>query len=227
MQSVLNLSLPLKHNLLIGAPCAGKDVFANQSIKSIKQQRPNLKVYVIDIKAYSSKSQYSSCADILWIQDSSAVVTDSDVEKFVAWIRHCFTEFESLEGEKLLVLPESTLIFHFFGQNRNNRTWLANKIINYLCLGNAAGIYIWLLGSSFFASETGISRQFWVSFNPVLIVHKDNLALYNYLLGTDFLPKDCRLSAERIRAIASQSPVGRAVYHDGQWLPMPELALAQ
>ncbi|MBD2249657.1 hypothetical protein [Nostoc sp. FACHB-888] len=44
MQSVLNFSSSLRHTLIVGAPCSGKDIFASHSIKNIKQQQPSLTV---------------------------------------------------------------------------------------------------------------------------------------------------------------------------------------
>ncbi|MCC5661806.1 hypothetical protein LC608_33655 [Nostoc sp. XA010] len=120
--------------MLVGAPCSGKNVFASHAIKNLKQQRPSVTVYVIDIKGDPKESHYYACADFLRIQSFTTVNTDWSVDQLVAWIQHCFTEFESIEGEKLLVLSESTLTFHFFAQNKSNRTWLANKIISYLSL---------------------------------------------------------------------------------------------
>ncbi|MBD2302864.1 hypothetical protein [Nostoc sp. FACHB-190] len=223
MQTVLNFPSLLQHTLIVGAYCSGKDFLASHAIKTIKQQRPSLKVYVIDIKGHPRESHYYANADFLRIKNSTNVATQEDVAELVSWIQHCFNEFESLEGEKLLVLSESTLVFHFFAQNKSNKLWLANKIISYLCLGNASGIYIWLIGTSFSIQETRISRQFWVLVNLLAIVHQENFASYNYLLSTDFLPKSCQPCAEEIRAIASQSPVKRAVYFNGEWLPMPRL----
>ena len=223
MQAVLNFSSSLQHTLIVGAFCSGKDLLAGYAIKNIKQQRPSLKVYVIDIKGHPRESHYYANADFLRIKNSSNVASQEDVAELVSWIQHCFNEFESLEGEKLLVLSESTLVFHFFAQNKSNRTWLSNKIISYLCLGNASGIYIWLIGPSFNIQETLISRQFWVLVNLILIVGQENTTLYHYILSTDFLPKNCQPSTENIKEIASQSPVKRAVYFNGEWLPMPRL----
>ncbi|MDF5739088.1 hypothetical protein [Nostoc sp. S13] len=44
MQSVLNFSSPLKHTLIVGAPCSGKDFLASHAIKTLKQQQPSLTV---------------------------------------------------------------------------------------------------------------------------------------------------------------------------------------
>lgn len=223
MQAVFNFPSLLQHTFIVGAYCSGKDLLAGYAIKNIKQQRPSLTVYVIDIKGDPKESHYYANADFLRIKNSANVASQEDVEELVSWIQHCFTEFESLEEEKLLVLSESTLVFHFFSRNKSNKHWLANKIISYLCLGNASGICIWLIGPSFNIQETLISRQFWVLVNLILIVAQENTTLYNYILGTDFIPKNCQPGAEEIRAIASQSPVKRAVYFNGEWLPMPRL----
>jgi tRNA uridine 5-carbamoylmethylation protein Kti12 len=56
MQSVLNFSSPLRHTLIVGAPCSGKDFLASHAIKTLKQQRPSVLVYVIDIKADPKES---------------------------------------------------------------------------------------------------------------------------------------------------------------------------
>lgn len=146
MQTVLNFPSLLQHTFIVGAYCSGKDLLAGYAIKNIKQQRPSLKVYVIDIKEHPRESHYYANADFLRIKKSSNVASQEEVKGLVSWIQDCFNEFESLEGEKLLVLSESTLVFHFFAKNKSNRTWLSNKVISYLCLGNASGIYIWLIG---------------------------------------------------------------------------------
>lgn len=222
MQSVLKFMLSLQHTFIVGAPCSGKDFLASHAIKTLKQQRPSLTVYVIDFKADPKESHYYACADFLRTQNTT-IAAEEDVEQLVSWIQHCFSEFESLEGEKLLVLSESTLIFHFFAQNRSNRTWLTNKIINYSSLGNALGIYIWLIGTTMAIESIGISSRFRAMLNLILIIHEQNLPFYSQIFGTNCLTKNCRLSIETIRAIAQQSTLKAAVYHDGEWLPMPTL----
>jgi hypothetical protein len=220
MQSVLNFSSPLRHTLIVGAPCSGKDFLTSHAIKTLKQQQPFLTVYVIDFKGDPKESHYYACADFFRTQNSTTIAAEEDVDQLVSWIQHCFTEFESIEGKKLLVLSESTLIFHFFALNKSNRTWLANKIINYLCLGNANGIYIWLIGTTLTIENIGISSTFKAMLKLILIIHGQSLPFYNHILGTNCFPKNCRLSIEAIGAIAQQSPLKRAVYHDGEWLPM-------
>lgn len=44
MQPVLNFSSPLRHTLIVGAPCSGKDVLTSHAIKTLKQQQPSLTV---------------------------------------------------------------------------------------------------------------------------------------------------------------------------------------
>lgn len=223
MQSLFNFSSSLRHSSIIGANCSGKDFLASYAIKTLKQQRPSLTIYVIDIKADPKEKHYYDCADLLRIKNSCAVVNQEDVDQFISWIQHCFSEFESLEGEKLLVLSESTLIFHFFAQNRSNKTWLANKIVSYLSLGNALGIYLWLIGTTISIESIGISSAFRAMLKLILIVHEQNSVFYQHILATNCLTKNCKLSVEEVMAIAHQSKVNRAVYQDGEWFPMPML----
>ncbi|MEJ1935444.1 hypothetical protein WDZ92_35045, partial [Nostoc sp. NIES-2111] len=158
MQDILNHLSQLRHTFITGLSGTGKDLLASVTVKALKQQQPELTVYVIDLKADCKENYYDNCADIVRSQNVSQIIAES-LEDLVNWIKSCFEEFAQITGKKLLILAETNLLFHKFSQNKDYKNWLVDKIITYLSFGDSSDTYLWFIGQTFNLQDIGIGRS--------------------------------------------------------------------
>lgn len=223
MQDILNQISQLHHTFIAGSIGTGKDLLASFGVKALKQQQPSLTVYVIDLKADCKENYYDNCADIVRRRNFTRMISETSLTDLFNWVKGCFLEFAQITGKKLLIITEATFLFHKFNQDKDYKNWLTDQVITYLCIGHSAGAYLWLIGQNLNLESKGIGFSSLSIMKFVLIVSADNLANYDYICRTSFIPEKSRISAQKIKAIAQSSAVNRAVYSDGHWSPMPML----
>lgn len=223
MEDVLKKISQLKNTFITGSSRTGKDLLASLAVENLKQQQPELTVYVIELNDDLKESHYNSCGDIVRRLDISKIINDPKLTDLFNWLQGCFEEFSQIAGKKLLIISEVNYIFSNLIQDKDCINWIWERIISYLTIEKSTNSYLWLIGQDLGFLDIKIPAAILSRIRFVLIVSGNNLAIYDNLCQTSLIPKNKQLSKEKIKAIASSSLVNSSLYCDGQWSPMPML----
>lgn len=135
------------------------------------------------------------------------------------------TEFQKITGNKLIILDEGTAVCSKFKNAKGEIGWFKDKIISYCSCGDSSGWHFWIVVQNPHTDDLGISGGLRSQLTSVALVHPDNVPAYNAMIARQLIPSDRKITSTQVMEIATQSPVGRAVYYGGinQWFPMPQL----
>lgn len=212
----------LTNHLILGVPGSGKGILISNALDAIKRQHPNLTIFYVDPKGDEKETGYFyGRVDVL----KRAKIIDMPPEDAVAWIQNCIEEFQSIQGDKLLVLDEGTAVTSKFKNTKGALPWLKDKIVSYCSCGDSAGLRVWIVVQNAHTDDLGINGGLRSQLVPIAIINPKNIAAYSAVVATTLIPSDKKLESMQIMEIAKKSPVARAIYHGGinKWLPMPEL----
>ncbi|MBH8566754.1 hypothetical protein I8748_32160 [Nostoc sp. CENA67] len=212
----------IRNQLFVGIQGAGKGVFVSNALAGIRKYHPRRKIFVIDPKGKDEELGYwENHADYL----HRAKILEMQPHEVVAWIQECFEEYAKIPGECLLFLDEGIAVSSSFKAQRGAISWLKNKVSHFVSLGDGDGKNFWMAIQNGDAVDLGISGGMRSQLNPYVIINPKQMAAYESVINLELLPRDKKPSSEEITAIASRSPVGRALYHGAlnEWMPMQKL----
>ncbi|MCC5636279.1 hypothetical protein LC593_10505 [Nostoc sp. CHAB 5844] len=212
----------IRNQLFVGIQGAGKGVLVSNALSGVRKYHPRRKIFVIDPKGKDEELGYwQNHADYL----HRAKILDMQPHEVVVWIQKCFKEYAKIPGECLLFLDEGIAVASSFKAQRGAISWLKNKISHFVSLGDGDGKNFWMAIQNGDATDLGISGGMRSQLNPYVIINPKQMTAYESVINLELLPRDKKPSSEEITAIASRSPVGRALYHGAlnEWLPMQKL----
>ena len=146
-----------KTALIIGVPGAGKGMFVANTIRELRRNRPELRVFGIDPKNDKKETGYwEDGYDKVWRVDIiNEKLSDED---FIKWLEDKVEKFKDEPGEKLLVFDEITLSFRRWGStDKKSFDAYTNYKISVASSGDSRGIYIWEIGQVAHASDLNVS----------------------------------------------------------------------
>lgn len=219
---IARMSKDLANHLIIGIQGSGKGIVVSNALDAIKKQHPNLHIFYIDPKGDEKETGYfMGHVDTL----ERAKIIDMAPEDAVKWVKDCFDKFQSIEGDKLLVLDEGTAVTSKFKNTKGALPWLKDKIVSYTSCGDSAGLRFWVVVQNAQTEDLGINAGLRSQLVPIVLINPKNPAAYQSVITTQLIPTDKRYESSKIMEIAAKSPVQRAIYHGGinEWVPMPKM----
>lgn len=217
------MSAHVTNHLIVGIQGSGKGIVVSNALIAIKQKHPGIKIFVIDPKDDLKERGYFERTAHVIRRTQTPMMEPKEV---VEWVRECIKEFQSLEGEKLLILDEATNISTAFRAcTKEDMNWLKYVLCAFISCGDSAGLRVWIICQNAHLEELGFNGGLRSQFTGVAIVSTVNLGYLGALMATNFIPSNQKLKPDAIEELARQSPVRRAIYYGGenQWYPMPEL----
>ena len=215
----------LKNSLVIGVPGVGKDYFVSNALDWVKKIHPNCTVFFIDPKDDPKETGYfDGRVDYLFRLN----ICKCSPGFVWSWIQKCFKtydEFDAGTGIKLLVFNELAGTNTTLKNVKGALSLLVSKMVGYSSSGDSRGIKIWGVSSNGHSSGTGFDGGSRSIFTPYVIISDTQLPSSENILKAQIIPRDRRISSDKMMELCQQSPVGRAIFHGGlnQWFPMPEL----
>ena len=207
---------------VVGVPGAGKGMFVSNLLRLVRQQHPQLHIFVMEGKGDEKEAGYwqGVADDIRSIQG-----LDESPLNIVAWINGCLEDFKAIEGPKLLIFDEVTYLYKVWQttEKESFEDYIQYKI-GLSSMGDSLQNYIWEIGQVSNAKDLGVTAGIRSLFKPIAIVSNHDRRAANALLGTKFVP----LPEEGKKAVMQMcdlSQCGRAVYDyvNDCWQPMPQL----
>ncbi len=207
---------------VVGVPGAGKGMFVSNLLRLVRQQHPQLYIFVMEGKGDAKEAGYwqGVANDIRSIQG-----LDESPVNLVAWINGCLEDFKAITGPKLLIFDEVTYLYKVWQttEKESFEDYIQYKI-GLSSMGDSLQNYIWEIGQVSNAKDLGVTAGIRSLFKPIAIVSNHDRRAANALLGTKFvpLPEDGK---KAVMAMCDRSPCGRAVYDyvNDCWQPMPQL----
>ncbi|WP_242056091.1 hypothetical protein, partial [Nostoc flagelliforme] len=219
---IAHIAKKVTNMLWVGVLGSGKGITISNAIDAIKRLYPGIHIFYIDPKGDEKETGYfKGRVDTF----KRAKILEMSPVEAVLWVKECFTEFQNISGSKLIILDEGTAVCSKFKNTKGEIGWLKDKIISYCSCGDSSGWHFWIVVQNPHTDDLGISGGLRSQLTSVALVHPDNVPAYNAMIATQLIPSDRKITSTQVMEIATQSPVGRAVYYGGinEWIPMPQL----
>jgi hypothetical protein len=168
------LAVPLKSSILVGQPGAGKGLTVAYATRAIKQQRPEVSIWVIDPKSDPGEAAYWLACDRVLDEPIPAFPRADDIEEFQAKADRFVDEFKAVAGPKLLIVDEVLAIKELMPSWFKGLVTACNHLAS---TGRSRGVYVWLISQTPNASDFGISGGARNVSRRVLLLSADDLGL--------------------------------------------------
>ncbi|HEY9665263.1 MAG TPA: hypothetical protein V6C91_00575, partial [Coleofasciculaceae cyanobacterium] len=208
-------------HLIVGVPGAGKGLTISNALAALRKHHPKITIFYVDPKNDEKETGYfTDRVDVL----RRASVREMTPSAAVEWFKDSIRKFEEIQGDKLLIFDESTIVSSKF-KLAKELDWIKDKLIGYASCGDSIGLRIWIVAQNAHTDDLGINGGVRSQFVPIAIICRKNLAALGALFSTKFIPQNQKLDTDEVEIICNQSPVNRAVYHGGEnkWFPAKRL----
>lgn len=208
---------------IIAPSGGGKAILLSNVVRGIKQQRPDMHLFLVDPKNDPREAGYWEGTVDTWKRSNFQSMSGSAKS---AWIEAAMREYRDLPAPKLLIMDEATMQFSHMLTDRALHSEAKSFLTAIGSSGNSQENYVFIVGHSGNLSDYGISGGTMSSFRKIYIAPNNNVEAIQQLGLTTFCGgRYGESQVQEILSIAQQSPVNRAVYIGAlnKWQPMERM----
>lgn len=208
---------------IIAPSGGGKAILLSNVVRGIKQQRPDMHLFLVDPKNDPREAGYWEGTVDTWKRCSFDAMKASAKS---AWIEACLEEYKKIPNPKMLIFDEATMQFSHAKTDRALHGEMTSFVTSIASSGNSVENYLVIVGHSGNLSDYGISGGNMSSFRKIYIAPNNNVEPIQQLGLTTFCGgRFGESQVQEILSIAQQSPVNRAVYIGAlnKWQPMERM----
>lgn len=213
------IASPVQNCIILGVGGSGKGIVTSNSLRRIKANNPNRKIFYIDPK--NEPGEYGYLEGVVDVVERKTCKNKS-AQEICSWLDKVLDDYikwENQNEETLLVVDEGMVIGD--ACKKANNTRIGTIILHIASLGGAAKHNAWLITQTPYVGAMGMNLTQSSQMKWVTLIGANDMGVLKQWSKSANLEN---ISLDRLGALTQESPVKRAVYWGGhsKWYALPQ-----
>lgn len=215
------ISAPVQNCIILGVGGSGKGILVSNSLRRIKADNPNRKIFYVDPKNEPGEYGYLEGVVDVVRRKTCANKCPEEICDWLDEVLDEYIEWSNQQEETLFVIDEGMVIGDACKKTKNTR--IGTLILHIASLGGAKKQNVWLVTQTPYVGAMGLNLTSASQMKWVTLIGQNDLGVIKQWGKASTMEN---ISLDMLGSLTKESPVNRAVYWGGssKWYALPELS---